>query len=305
MTGVLLGFSVIAVVILAGVALAGLRVVGPEAARVLSRIAYTVANPALLFGTMADSNPRVLLSTSALVALVSAVVAAGMFIAASRLWFRRPLPETVIGATGTAYANAANIGIPVATFIVGDTTAAAPLIMLQLVVFAPAVVAALDLGTRGSVRVRDVVLLPVKNPLVIATVAGVVVALLGLHLPTAVRSPVDLVGGAAVPMMLMAFGISLWGRRPLAGADLPAVLTASAIKTLAMPAIAWLVAGPALGLRGHALFAAVAMAALPTAQNVMTYANWYVRGETIARDVALVTTVVSIPALMAISALLT
>lgn len=303
MAGVITGFVIILVVISAGVFLAAARVVPAEAARHLSRVAYAVANPALLFMTMAHGDPGVLASSAALVALLSAVLSGSLFVLASRLFFRRPLAETTIGVTAAAYANAANIGLPVATYVVGDVSVAAPLIMLQLVVLAPAVTAALELGTRGRLDVLGTLTIPVRNPLVVATVAGVAVALSGARLPDLVAQPLTLLGGAAVPMMLMAFGITLWGRRPLAGADLPPVLTAAVIKTVVMPVVAYCVAGPLLGLQSAALFAVVAMAALPTAQNVQTYAIWYGRGESVARDVALLSTVMCVPVLMVISLL--
>lgn len=303
MAGVVTGFVIILVVILAGVVLAALEVVPAEGARHLSRTAYAVANPALLFMTMAEGDPGVLASHAALVALISAVISGSLFVLASRLFFRRPLAETTIGVTAAAYANAANIGLPVATYVVGDVSAAAPLIMLQLVVLAPAVTAALELGTRGRLNVLGTLTIPARNPLVVSTLAGVVVALSGITLPDLVTGPLTLLGGAAVPMMLMAFGITLWGRRPLAGADLRPVLTAAVIKTTVMPVVAFVVAGPLLGLRSAALFAVVAMAALPTAQNVQTYAIWYGRGETVARDAALVSTVLCVPVLMVISML--
>jgi predicted permease len=43
---------------------------------------------------------------------------------------------------------------------------------------------------------------------------------------------------------------------------------------------------------------------LPTAQNVLVYANRYQRGVVLARDSALVTTLLSIPAIMLIALLL-
>ncbi len=57
-------------------------------------------------------------------------------------------------------------------------------------------------------------------------------------------------------------------------------------------------------LNRTALFGVVALAALPTAQNVFTYAYRYDRGTALARDTILVTTVLSIPALLVIAALL-
>ena len=58
------------------------------------------------------------------------------------------------------------------------------------------------------------------------------------------------------------------------------------------------------GLHGHALFAVVALAALPTAQNVYNFAARYERGIPIARDTVLLTTLLAVPALLLIAALL-
>jgi predicted permease len=70
-----------------------------------------------------------------------------------------------------------------------------------------------------------------------------------------------------------------------------------------MPLIAFLTAR-AFGLDGHALFAAVALAALPTAQNVFNFAARYDRGIAVARDTVLLTTMFAVPALLVIAALL-
>ncbi len=304
MTGVVTGFSIILIVILAGMVLAATGVIPREGARYLSKTAYAVASPSLLFLTMAHGDPAVLASKAAAVALASALISAAVFILLSRLFFRRPLAETTIGVTASSYANAANIGLPVATYVVGNTSAAAPLIMLQLVILAPAVTAALELGVRGRMDVWGILTVPIRNPLVVGTGAGVLVSVTGVTVPDVISAPLEILGGAAVPLMLMAFGITLWGRRPLAEADLPPVLTATAVKMLFMPLIAYLVGALLLGLEGDALFAVVAMAALPTAQNVQTYAIWFGRGENIARDVALLTTVGCMPVLIAISAIL-
>jgi predicted permease len=120
-----------------------------------------------------------------------------------------------------------------------------------------------------------------------------------------VLEPFTLVGAAAVPVVLLSFGISLRGRRPLAaGSDRRLVILASAVKVLLMPALAWVVGALVLHLHGHALFVVVVLAALPAAQNVFNYAQRYGRGAAVARDVVLITTALSLPAMFVIAALL-
>ena len=114
-----------------------------------------------------------------------------------------------------------------------------------------------------------------------------------------------LIGAAAVPVVLISFGMSLHGTRPLApGSARRDVILASTLKLTLMPLAAWLVGGVVFGLSGHRLFAVVVLAALPAAQNVFNYAQRYDRGVILARDVVLITTALSLPVLLVIAALL-
>ena len=108
-----------------------------------------------------------------------------------------------------------------------------------------------------------------------------------------------------VPVVLIGFGMSLHGQRPLApGSSRRDVLLASALKLAVMPLVAWSVGHFVFGLTGTALFVVTVLAALPTGQNVFNYAQRYERGEILARDVVLITTLLSVPVLLVVAALL-
>lgn len=305
MGGVLTGFGIIALVILVGYIAGRFGVGGPTAPFVLNRIAFFITNPALLFVTLAHADLKVVFSTQLLVAAIAAVVSAGVFLLLSRLFFRRRAAETTIGVLGAGYVNANNIGLPVAVYVLGSASFVAPVLLLQLIVFAPIALTVLDVTSRGSVSVWSIVTQPVRNPMIIASVLGILVDVSGLHLPDAVYQPFELLGGAAVPLVLMAFGMSLHGSRPLqAGGGRAEIAAAVALKAVGMPLIAFAAARFLFGLEGHALFAAVALAALPTAQNVYNFAARYERGMPIARDIVLLTTLFAVPVLLVIAALL-
>ena len=305
MSGVLTGFGIIAFVILVGYIAGRLGIGGPTAAYVLNRIAFFVTNPALLFVTLAHADLKVVFSTQLVVAAVAAVVAAGLFVALSRLFFRRPAPETIIGTLGSGYVNANNIGLPVAVYVLGSASYVAPVLLLQLIVFAPIALTLLDVTSRGTVSLRSILTQPVRNPMIIASLLGILVDVLDIPVPAAVYQPFELLGGAAVPLVLMAFGMSLYGSRPLqAGHSRAEIATAVALKSVVMPVVAFAVARFAFGLEGHALFAAVALAALPTAQNVYNFAARYDRGMPVARDIVLLTTLFAVPVLLVVAALL-
>ena len=305
MGGVVVGFAIIAFVIGVGYLAGRFGVGGPTAPFVLNRIAFFITNPALLFVTLAHADLHVVFSTQVVVAGVAALVAAGAFVLLSRLFFRRGAAETTIGALGAGYVNANNIGLPVAVYVLGNASFVAPVLLLQLIFFAPIALTVLDVTSRGSVSVRSILTQPVRNPMIIASLLGILVDVSGLQLPDAVFQPFVLLGGAAVPLVLMAFGMSLHGSRPLrADHGRVEIVTAAVLKSAVMPTIAYLVASLGFGLHGQSLFAAVALAALPTAQNVYNFAARYDRGVAIARDTVLLTTVLAIPALLLIAALL-
>lgn len=305
MGGVLIGFAIIAVVIVTGYLIARFGVIGPEAHQVLSRLAFFVLSPALLFTVLAEADLRSLFSVQLPVAAIAAVVPMAIFLVVALVLWRRKVPDATIGALASGYLNANNIGIPVAAYVVGDAAASAPVILLQLIVFAPIALTVLDVTTSGRASLGRILTQPFRNPLIIGSVLGLVVALSGIELPAPVLAPFELVGAAAVPVILLNFGMSLRGRRML---DTPGtrrdVVLAVVLKLVLMPLVAWAAARYLFGLEGHALFVAVVLAALPTAQNVFNYAVRYRRGEALARDAVLLSTLLSLPVIVLVAALL-
>jgi predicted permease len=305
MEGILTGFAIIAVVIAAGYVCARLRIGGDGAQLALNRIAFFVASPALLFTVVADADLAELLHGPLLVQASAAVLVAGLFLLVNAVWLRLSASEATVGAVSAGYVNANNIGLPVAVYVLDDPRAVVPLILLQLLVFAPLTLLVLDAQTTGRLSARLVLAQPVRNPIILGSVAGAVVSAAGWTVPAPVLAPLDILGGAAIPMMLMAFGMSLHGSRPLRrGSSRAAAGVAAAIKAVVMPGAAYLLARYAFRLDDDEVLAAVVLAGLPTAQNVFNYASRFRRGEILARDVILVTTIASPVVLFAAALLL-
>ena len=305
MSGVLVGFAIIGVVILIGYVVGRSGALGPHAPFVLSRIVFFVLSPALLFTVLADADVHQLFSSMLAVSTISALLSCLLFAGVALLVFRRKIPETVIGSIASGYVNANNIGIPVALYVLGDTAYSAPVILLQLLVLTPIALTILDVTTGGKTSIGRVISRPFTNPLIIGSALGVVVSITGLQIPAAVMEPFRIVGAAAVPLVLIAFGMSLHGQKLLApGSGRRDILLASTIKLAVMPLVAWLFGRFVFGLDHDQLFAAVVLAGLPTAQNIFVYAQRYDRGVTLARDTVLITTVGSVPLLVLVAFLL-
>lgn len=308
MLGVVTGFAVVWIIILTGYAIGRLGVLGDNAQTVLSRLAFFIASPALLLITLSEADLHTVFSLPLLVAAVSAVATAGLYVLATRWWLRRPRPEALIAAMSSSLVNAANLGLPICVYVLGDAAYIAPVLIFQLALYTPFFLMMLDSATSGrrtspGIFVRQVA----RNPIVVGSLLGLLLAVTGTELPEIVREPVSLIGGAAVPAMLLAFGLSLVGSRPLEadGGRRADVLLASAFKLLLQPVLAYLLARFVLGMDGHLLFAVVVTAALPTAQNVFVAASRYNEGVLTAKDTVLLTTLTSFPVMILAAALLT
>jgi malonate transporter len=332
---VLSGFTVVWVIILVGYLTGRTGVLGTHGQQVLSRTAFFVASPALLFDTLAAADVQSVLGPQLIVASASALAAGGLYLLVARFLLpRRSGSETVIGALSASMVNSANLGIPIAAYVLGDAALAAPVLIFQLALYTPIYVASLDATTAAEARARGRgaeagpdagrragPIRPVSrwarfwrqvghialNPMIIGSALGLVFSATGWQLPGPVGESVSLIAGASIPAMLLAFGMSLVGSRPLekAAGRRADVAVASVIKLVVHPALAWLLAGPVMGLEGDALLIAVVLGSLPTAQNVFVAASRYETGMVMAKDTVLVTTIVAIPAMIAVALLLT
>ncbi|WP_026538224.1 AEC family transporter [Arthrobacter sp. 9MFCol3.1] len=307
MLGVLAGFFVVWVIILVGMFVGRRNILGENARPVLSALTFFVASPALLFETLSKAKLHDVFAAPLLVTAVGAVTTAVLFFGIVRFALKRSLPEALISSMSSSLANSANLGIPIAVFVLGDASYVAPLLIFQLAFFTPLFLMALD-ATTSSHRTTPLsfVLMILRNPMIVGTGLGLLVAATGWTVPPLVLEPIHLIGGAAIPAMLIAFGMSLNGSKPLqaaAGRRLDALL-ASFFKLVVHPLVAYLFAHFVLGMQEQALFAAVVTAALPTAQNVFVAASRYRTGVTVARDTVLITTVVAVPAMIGVALLL-
>lgn len=215
--------------------------------------------------------------------------------------------HATIGALNSLYLNSNNIGLPIATYILGNPALVAPILVMQQAVFTPIALTALDVTTTGKTSVKRILAQPLHQPLLIGSLGGIAVSaftsMTGHYpIPKFIYDPIYMIGQAAVPMILMAFGMSLHGTKPLQNkTNRSANIVVTILKNVVMPLIAFLISYFIMGFRGKVLYACVVLAALPAGQNVYNYAARYNVGTTFARDGVLLSTVTS-PIVIAIIA---
>lgn len=319
MGDVVAGLAVFGVVIVVGWLLVRTRAVPADADGVLTRVCFFAATPALLVTTLSRADLTAVVSRTTIVAVAAELVAIVSAWCLHRLVLRRSTAEATIGALASGYVNAANLGIPVAVLVLGDAATIAPILLLQLLVLTPVTFTVLDAVTRrGNPSRLATLTVPLRNPLLWGVVAGTAANLSGLDLTAWCggypAQGLEMLGRVAVPLMMLALGMSLAGApRPLRSPEPDASVRGAGRRSGLWLAVGWklavmpglaVVVGLATGLSGAQLLTPVVTATLPTAQNVFMYASRYGVGKDLARDAVLLTTAGFVPVVLLAAAIL-
>lgn len=305
MLATLTGFAVVAFAIAVGWFIGRIDLLGEHARHVLGRLIFFVLSPFLLFSVLAHANAAMLFSSLLPVSAIAAVAVIVAYALIARLVWKRSVGETVIGALSSGQVNSNNIGIPLSIYLLGSAAYPAPVILMQLLILTPVSLTILDAVSSDTVSVRRTLLRTATNPIIIGSLLGTLVSVFGIPVPPIVMDPIQLIADAAVPVLLISYGLSLHGQRVLGTTGHRRdVILASALKLVAMPLIAWAAAEFLFGLPAEQVLIVVVLAALPTAQNVFNYSQRYDVAESISRDTVFLTTIGCLPALLLIMTLL-
>ena len=215
------GLAVFAVVIAVGWALVRFGAVPAGSDTILTGVCFYAATPALLVTTIGGADLATVVSRATLAGLLAETLGIVSAWLVHRLALRRSVAESTIGALAAGYVNAANLGIPVLVVLLGDATAIAPILLLQLLVISPAAFAVLDVSTargRGTGPGPAAWTAPLRNPLLLGVVAGLVVNLTGWDAGAAagglVANSLSTLGALAVTLMMLSLGMSLAASSP-------------------------------------------------------------------------------------------
>ncbi len=333
MGSVLLSFWAIVAVMGVGYLLARIGAAREGSEKQLSRMAFYGALPALIFETVSASDPRRIVSLASLTHILVAIIITIIFALVGYYIFKYRGADLTITTLTAAYTNVGNLGIVFLAAVVGDASDAAPILLFQMTVMAPIAFAILDRQTAGTIdKYGDVIpsavtaIAPPKDgvpcessttrprrgfiggilwtftkPPVAAVLLGLVVATLGWEVPAVIDKPIEMLAGAAVPMVLLSMGISWRGSRfPLPTRENAGLYFSVMLRGVGGPLITWLLC-LAFGIDGEPMLTALIAGAFPAANNVYVYANEYggVKAD-FARDATVVGTFVSMLSMLVI-----
>ncbi len=231
----------------------------------VERLVYFVLFPALLFSTTSRGHAS-LGDTRDLLIAGAAMLLIGTGLAYAAFWFRRADRRCVASGVQTAFRFNSYIALAVA-----DRVGGAPAVSLVAVLIAIGVplcnfAAVWALAQHAQSNVLREIL---RNPLIIATVAGLIVHSLGWPLPAPVLPVLDRLGSASIALGLMTVGAGLQWRG--LGRQLPLGLWFMAIRHFVLPLSAMALAAM-LQLPPLQALVLVLFAAMPTASSAYVLA---------------------------------
>jgi malonate transporter len=270
---------------------------GPNASTEINRFVVWLALPAQLFNFTANSDWHTLWQPGFIIAFSAGCFAVYTTLLLYRWYHTRDWAAASFTGLSGSYSNTGYMGIPLCLLALGDS-GLAPAVIATLVVvcglFALAIVF-IEFGKQAHKPWYEIIAIVlgslVKNPLLVSPIAGVVWSASGLQMLEPIQQFLSFLAAAASPCALVSIGLFLMQK---SDGKVSGVWSLTFIKLIVQPGVAWLVAGPILGLPLFWVQAAVLMSALPTGTGPFMLAQYYQTDGSAISRVVLQTTLGSV-----------
>lgn len=286
-------------VIVLGYILKHIGMLNEEFVRVANKFNFTVTLPALLFRDISSANIREMFDGKYVLfcAVVTTISFAGVWVSA-KLCLK---DKTMVGAFVQASfrSSAAVLGIAFIQNMYGNS-GMAPLMIIGTVplynIYSVIVLTFEAAETenaetrRDTSKIRAAALNILKNPIILAIAAGLLVSLAGIEFGTIVDKTVANLASMASPLALIAIGAGFEGRKALA--KIRPTIAASFLKLVGFAAV-FLPIAAALGFREEKLMALIVMLASPTTPSCYIMAKNMNNDGTLTSSIVVLTTLLS------------
>ena len=269
---------------------------GINASVELNRFVVWLALPAQLFNFAANSGWQTLWQPAFITAFFLSCLIVFILVLLISWLHNRDLAAASFDGLSASYSNTGYMGIPLCALALGQDGLAPAIIstFIVFVMFALATVL-IEIGILSHKKSHEIAWSVIKslctNPLLIAPVAGLAWAASGLTLYDPIAQVIAFLAAASTPCALVSIGLFLMQKSVAPPAQAWGV---SLAKLILQPLIAWIIAGPILGLSDLWVSAIVILSALPTGTGPFMLAQYYKADGSVISRVVLITTVSSL-----------
>jgi len=188
--------------------------------------------------------------------------------------------------------NYAYFGIPLVQSIFPntDTSVASLLVVIVVPLFNVLAVVVLEMYRGGKADAKQIIKKILTNPLIIGSLAGLVILLTGIQIPTILKKPIDDLSKVASPLALFLLGASINFSKT---GDHVKQLAMAVLGKLVIFPLAAVVIGALLGMRGVELASLLIIFGAPTAVNSAVMAQQMGSDADLATEAVVFTTAFS------------
>lgn len=293
-------------ILLTGYLAGRFKVLVDGASAMLNQFVFVVAFPALIFNSLSRVSMREFFDWPFLGALGGGMLAIFcLSLLVARLAFADSLTALGLHGLTAMFSSTAYIGLPVIRMVYGDAGLVPGIIgaVITGAVFMPLGIILAEIDKRRARAKGHFILAPLaavlRNPIMLATAAGLAVSAAGFAIPGPIRTFCELLSGAFIPCALFAAGLFMSGFSVKGESKEIAWLVLA--KLVLHPLITWWLAYHVFALKGILPAIAVLQAALPSGVPVFVLAQQYNTFATRSSAVIVVSTAISaltLPALL-------
>jgi len=280
----------LAVLIAVGFAADKLHIYGKQTAVATNNLLFYIITPAVIVNSFLQVELTAENAAGFFTAALIAIVFHVLMIPLVALLYRKTGEDRPIFQYGTMYGNVGYMGLPLAQAVAGEIG----------VFYCSAVVAVFNVFafTHGSTvmskegrqfNLKKLII----NPGMIGIVIGLPLFLLNVSLPTALETPIRLVGGMNTPLAMLMFGTYLAHTDLLEMFRRKENYLVAALKLIVVP-LTFVLVLRGIGISGSLLLTASVFAAAPSANNTVMFAAKYGRDTGTASKLCGFTTVLAV-----------
>jgi predicted permease len=264
---------------------------------ILNQFVFVVSLPALLFISLSRIRVEDFFDWRFLGALGGGMLVIFLLSTqVARLIFPDNLTALGLHGLTAMFSSTAYVGLPIIKMVFGDAGLVPGIVGVVITgaIFLPFGIILSEIDKErggGRFTFRPLVLL-IRNPIILATVAGLFASAAGIVIPGSIKTFCELLSGAFIPCALFAAGLFMSGCS--VKGDSKEITWLVFAKLLLHPLITWLLAYHVFALKGNLPAIAVLQAALPSGVPVFVLAQQYNTFVTRSSAVILVSSAISV-----------
>jgi hypothetical protein len=257
--------------------------------RSFGRIIFYILYPVLVLDLLVRNKLSIsaILKTSGYAVCVLVVMGILTYVIGRIFKFERPILLAVL--LTSIFANSGNYGLPLISFAFGqDALAYATIYYIAIALLFNTV--GVLIASMGHLNIKEALIGMLKVPTIYAILIAMIIIQTNWTMPPPLLRTVTLLGGAAIPCMLILLGMEL--QRAQWNKNIVAISIATFIRLVIGPLIGWVLVG-LFGFKGPARQAGVTDSALPTAVMTTILATEYNLEPSLVTAIVFTSTVLS------------